>query len=88
MKFRDLEFGGTVIRELFICGGDRTVNLYFVSGMTCRCAQRWGQMFFSWTHLILLLWPLLFQVQLLESIFNYYASYIIYPSLNGKNSCY
>ncbi|XP_015420000.1 PREDICTED: lipopolysaccharide-binding protein [Myotis davidii] len=29
-----------------------------------------------------------FDVQLLESIFNYYASYIIYPSLNGKNSCY
>lgn len=24
---------GTVNRELFVCGGDRTVNLYFVNGM-------------------------------------------------------
>lgn len=26
------------------------VNLYFVNGMTCRCVQRWGQLFFYWTH--------------------------------------
>lgn len=30
--------------------------------------------------------PPLFQVELMEAIFNFYASKIIYPSLNG-NSC-
>ena len=32
--------------------------------------------------------PPLFQVQSMESILNYYATHIIYPSLNGKQSCY
>ncbi|KAJ8776095.1 hypothetical protein J1605_015821 [Eschrichtius robustus] len=32
--------------------------------------------------------PPLLQMNLMESIHNYYALHIIYPSLDGKNSCY
>lgn len=52
-------------------------------------------MFFPWIagfFLVLLgsfaLAPSLLQVNLMESIFNYYALHTVYPSLNGKNSCY
>lgn len=52
-------------------------------------------MFFPWISVFILvlldsfaLAPSLLQVNLMESIFNYYALHIVYPSLNGKNSCY
>lgn len=53
--------------------------------------QRWGQLFLHCLHSCLFdlfaLAPPVLQVELMDTIFNYYAFNTIYPSLNGKNSC-
>ena len=94
MKCRGLGLGGLWRRSRFSGMVTVAVNLCFVSGVTCWCFQRWGPdvppadlYFYSRLSAPFALAPPLLQVQSMETILNYYAFHILYPSLNGKKSC-
>ena len=70
------------------------VNLFFKWDdrlMFPEWGVRCSSLGFVFIHVLLdsfALAPPLLQMNLRESIHNYYALHIIYPSLDGKNSCY